>query len=151
MHNSSYLESKVLTASPERLHLMLIEGSIRFGRQAEGALKRGEAVAAAGPLLRLVNIVGEMLAGLRENKSELNRRLTDVYWFLFRRVSEAKINSDSEALAEALRILEIERETWHLLCEKLANSEDTLRLSAPHSTAFGVGDARRKNAVSWEA
>ena len=42
MQKSSYLESKVLTAPPHRLHLMLIEGAIRFGRQADEALQRGE-------------------------------------------------------------------------------------------------------------
>src|SRR4051794_26239723 len=118
MQTSSYLESKVLTAPSHRLHLMLIEGAIRFGRQADEALRRGETIAAAGPLSRVIDIVGELLAGVRENKSELNERLAEVYLFLFRRVSEAKINSDAAAMADALRILEIERQTWLLVCDK---------------------------------
>ena len=56
--NAQYLESKVLTAPPYRLHLMLIEGAIRFGRQAAEALERGDQVAAATPLMRVVDIVG---------------------------------------------------------------------------------------------
>src|SRR3954471_23815841 len=102
MHHSSYLESKVLTAPPQRLHLMLIEGGIRFGRQADEALRRGDEIAAAAPLLRVVDIVGEMLAGVRMIKSDLNERIADLYWFLFRRVSEAKINADQATLAEVL-------------------------------------------------
>ena len=47
MQHSTYLESKVLTAPPQRLHLMLIEGAIRFGRQAEELLRKGERAAAA--------------------------------------------------------------------------------------------------------
>src|SRR5205085_10377507 len=122
MQTSSYLESKVLTATPQRLHLMLIEGAIRFGRQAEEALRSGEAVSADARLLRMIDIVGELLAAVRETKTELNGRLADVYWFVFRRVTEAKINSDAVALAEALRILELERQTWQLVCEKFGGS-----------------------------
>jgi flagellar protein FliS len=118
--NSSYLESKVLTAPPQRLHLMLIEGALRFGRQAEEALRRGDETAAAAPLLRVIDLVGEMLAGVRGQKSNLNKTLADLYWFLFRRATEAKINSDSAALAELLRLLEYERQTWQLACEKFA-------------------------------
>src|SRR3954471_8442985 len=120
MQNSSYLESKIRTAPPQRLHLMLIEGAIRFGRQAEEALRRGARVSAAAPLLRTIDIVGELLAAVRANKSELNKKIADQYWFLLRRVSEAKINSDAAPLSEALRLLNYERQTWQMLCDKLS-------------------------------
>jgi flagellar protein FliS len=150
MQQSSYLESKVLTATPQRLHLMLIEGAICFGRQAKEALRCGDTGVADGRLSRMIDIVGELLAGVRENKTELNRRLADVYWFVFRRVTEAKINSGAVALAEALRILEIERQTWQLVCEKFGSGGGSV--AAPHSKSFGTSDARGKNAgVSWQA
>lgn len=119
--HAQYLESKALTAPPHRLHLMLIEGAIRFSRLAEDALRRGEQPDAAVALLRVIDIVGEMLAGVREQKSELNQKMADLYWFLFRRVTEARINADAAALADALRILEYERQTWHLVCQKLSD------------------------------
>lgn len=143
MQHSSYLESKVLTAAPQRLHLMLIEGAIRFGRQAEAALQRGDNAAAAAPLVRVIDIVGEMLAGVREKKSDLNKNLTDLYWFLFRRVSEAKINADAVALAEALRLLEYERQTWQLLCEKLGGTGGSTAAGPPRPHGF---DASRPHA-----
>jgi len=116
---SKYLESKVLAAPPHRLHLMLLEGAIRNGRQAAEALRRGDSQAAAAPLLRVVDIVGELLAGVREQRTEVNKNITELYWFLFRRVSEAKIQCDEAILGEALRLLEYERQTWVLVCEKL--------------------------------
>jgi flagellar protein FliS len=145
------LESKVMTAPSQRLHLMLIEGAIRFGRVADEALGRGDSMSAAVPLSRVIDIVGEMLAGVRANKSELNKRLADLYWFVFRRVSEAKINSDAAALGEALKILEVERHTWQLVCEKFAGSENNVACSAPHAPTIGLGAGQRKNAVSWQA
>jgi flagellin-specific chaperone FliS len=38
--HDTYLASQVMTASPQRLRLMLIEGAIRFGRQAAEAWTR---------------------------------------------------------------------------------------------------------------
>jgi flagellar secretion chaperone FliS len=123
--NSQYLESRVLTAPPPRLHLMLVEGALRFGRKAEEALQQGEVVAAATQLLRVVDIVGELLAGVRESKEPLNQQIAELYWFIFRRVSAAKINSDAKALAEALRLLEIERQTWQMVCEKFGGGSSS--------------------------
>jgi flagellar protein FliS len=131
--NTQYLESKVLTAPPHRLHLMLIEGALRFGKQAAEALAQGDEAAASPPLLRMIDIVGEMLAGVRGRSGEINDRLAKLYWFLFQRVSEAKIHSDPRRLAEALQLLEYERETWQRACEKAAQT-------APPSAAVRRSD-----------
>jgi flagellar secretion chaperone FliS len=142
-----YLESKILTAPPHRLHLMLIEGAIRFGRQAEKELEAANNVAAMSTLTRVLDIVGEMLAGIRQNKSEVNDKLAAVYWFIFRRVSEATLESDKTALAEVLRLLEFERETWQKVCEKLGaagNAPATVpppahAMNAAHSATTSAG------------
>jgi flagellar protein FliS len=132
--NAQYLESKVLTAPSYRLHLMLIDGAIRFGRQASEALRRGEPLAAATPLLRVIDIVGEMLAGVRNQDAELNKQLTDLYWFLFRLASEAKIHSDAEKLAVLLRLLEYERQSWQMLCDKLGGGQSITASAQPSFT-----------------
>ena len=116
-HNQ-YLESKVLTSSADKLHLMLIEGALRFGRKAEHALDQDNPTAANDLLLRTIDIVGEMLVGVRGSESELNSKLAELYLFIFRRLAEAKVNADCDKLREALRILEYERETWQIACEK---------------------------------
>ena len=139
--HSQYLESKVLTAPPHRLHLMLIEGALRFGRQAEEALRRGDAAGAAGPMLRVIDIVGEMVAGVREKKTDLNKKLAELYWFLFRRVTEARIHADAGALAEALRLLEFERHSWQQVCEKFAAGENQgphKAVATPHLSKSGL-------------
>src|SRR5262245_11374824 len=112
--HTQYLASKVQAAPSCRLHLMLIEGAIRFGRQAEDALRRGDQVAAAPHLLRVLDIVGELVAGIRGKDSELNNKIEDFYWFLFRRVSAAKMDGNVETIAEVIRLLDYERETWQM-------------------------------------
>jgi flagellar secretion chaperone FliS len=151
MQQSTYLESKVMTASPHRLHLMLIEGAIRFGRQAEAALKNGDSVAAAASLLRVVDIVGEMLVGVREFQSDLNSTIARLYWFLFRRAAEAKIHSDAAALTEVLSLLEYERQTWQMLCEQ-SIAIDPAAPPPPLSPAFGKGrPSAARSSISFEA
>jgi flagellar protein FliS len=152
MQTSSYLESKVLTATPQRLHLLLIEGAIRFARQAEDALRRGDEVAAAMPLVRVLDILGEMLACVRENKSELTLKIAELYLFLFRQVSKAKINADAAPLADALRLLEFERQTWQQLCEKLGSDSGIAKPATPHLRTLDSTAPRGTNAgVSWQA
>src|SRR4051794_18889575 len=136
MQKYAYLESKVRTAPPQRLHLLLIEGAIRFGRQADEALRRGDELAAAEPLLRTLDIIGEMLAGVRENKSDLTRKIAELYLFVFRRVSQAKINADVAALAAALRLLEFGRQTWQKLCKKLGSVSPAATTPSPHMKSF---------------
>lgn len=136
--HTHYLESKVLTAPPHRLHLMLIEGAIRFGRQAEQDIRAGNAAAASTPLMRMLDIVGEMLVGVRQTKSELNDKLAALYWFVFRRVSEATMNGDEAALKEVLGILEFERETWQMVCEKTPAGENTSATVPPPSHVFNA-------------
>jgi flagellar protein FliS len=140
--NSHYLESKVLTASPQRLHLMLVDGALRFGRQAEDGLQNGDPAAAAAPLLRVLDIVGELLAGARAHKTELNARRADFYWFLFRRTSQAKIHGDAAMLAEVLRLLEYERQTWQMVCDKMERTSPASPGRAPYHCAPNTSQAR---------
>jgi flagellar protein FliS len=134
--NTQYLESKVLTAPPHRLHLMLLEGAIRFGRQAEAAMSRGDSLAASIPLTRVIDILGELLAGVRERKTELNRKIADFYTFLFRSVAEAKVNDSAAKLGEVLKLLEFERQTWQLVCDKM-EAADSAKPRAPIAPPLG--------------
>lgn len=150
--HSQYLASKVLTAPPQRLHLMLIEGAMRFGRQAEAELRAGNQEAATGQLARVLDIVGELLVGVRKTKSELNDKLAAVYWFIFRRVSEATMHSDAVALAEVLKLLEFERETWQKVCEKLGSNGDAPAIISPPAPKFGESRAAApKSGISFQA
>ncbi len=121
--STSYLESQVLTASPPRLHLMLIEGAMRFGRKAEQELAAGNEGHANEAMVRAIEVVAEMLAGVRHSDSEVNQKLADLYQFLFHTLTSAFVNTDSKKLADVLRILEFERETWKLACERAMTSE----------------------------
>jgi flagellar protein FliS len=139
--NSQYLASKVLTAPTQRLHLMLIEGAIRFGRDAEAAMRRGDLQAANHRLMRMLDIVGEMLAGVRETKTELNLKVAEFYLYLFRIVGQAKINDDVDKISQALGLLEFERQTWQMVCDKLDNESVAPSTAAKSFVAHAVPPA----------
>lgn len=114
-----YLEAKVLTAASHQLHLMLIDGAIRTAREAEAALRCGDVLAADAPSMRLIDILTELLVGVRQNKSELNQKIAELYVYMFRLAGEAKVNDDADKLVELLKLLEYERQTWQQVCDKL--------------------------------
>ena len=115
-----YLTTDVLTAAPQKLQLLLIEGAIRFGRQAELHWQRHENEAAFNAVVRCQEIVTQLIAGLAENlETPLVRQISAVYAFIYRALVSAAFHHNADKLAEALRVLEIERETWQQVCERM--------------------------------
>ncbi len=115
--NHSYLETEIMTATPQKLQLMLIDGAIRFCRQAE-SLWEEDAQAASEAMIRAQEIVGELLASVRTNENELTKPLAGIYVFVFRSIASAYAERKADALADALKVLTAEQETWRQVCEK---------------------------------
>ena len=122
---NAYLRTKVLTASPAELRLMLIDGAIRFTEQArEGLLSRNYEQSFEG-FSKARAIVTELISGLNPNAgAELYERLTGLYTFIFTRLVDASSERSVEIIDEILDLFRFERETWVMLIENLA-SENT--------------------------
>lgn len=129
-----YLKAEVLTASPQKLQLMMIQAAIRNVRQGLEALQRGERELTNERLLKAQDIIGQILTGLRsEHDPELVGKVAAIYVYLLRTLVEGMLESDAKRLIDVLRILEEERETWTQLCEQLGKSTATKStLSGPH-------------------
>jgi flagellar protein FliS len=120
--SDNYLITEVMTATPQRLQLMLIEAAIRSTQRARGLRQQGQDDQAAEALLHAQEILGEMLASLnREIDPGMVRRVGSVYLFVFRSLMEAAHERSDAKLDDALKVLETERETWRLVCEKLGS------------------------------
>ncbi len=92
-------------------------------REAEKGVLRRDEVAYQPPLMRSLDIVGELLAGVRHEATDLNAKLAQLYAFVYARLTTAYVNADKQAMAEALQVLEIERETWRQAVEKLTSEQ----------------------------
>lgn len=117
---NDYLVTEVLTAPPQKLQLLLIEAAIRAAERARDRWQAGEDGQASEALIHAQEVVGELLAGLnREVDAELAKRVASVYLFIFRNLMEASSERSEKKLADALRVLEAERETWQQVCRQL--------------------------------
>lgn len=115
-----YLKNAVMTASSEQLHLMLIDGAIRFASQGREAIERQDHETTFTSLERAQRILLELSGGLnREVNPTLADRMSALYAFCYRRLVDAAMNRDVVAVDEALRILRHQRGTWALLTEKI--------------------------------
>ena len=118
--NSRYLDGRVQTASQPELQLILLDGALRFGRQAEQLWNDADQRLECDHLLtRLTDILEALVQGLAITESDVSKRLAEEYAFAFRQVAIAQLNHDAAPLALALRLLDFEREAWRLACDQL--------------------------------
>ena len=121
----AYLEAQVLTATPQRLRLMLIDGALRFARQALDLWGDGEQRQSAYlSLVRCRDIVTELYAAIKADQLAVAQDVKAIYLFIFRRLAEAPTYDDPERIREVIGVLEEERETWRQLCEKMPEAPE---------------------------
>ena len=146
-----YLRTKVMTASPAELRLLLLDGAIRFGEQAREGLEQKNPEQAYDGSRQCRAILTELTTGLRsELAPELCERLSSLYLFLYKSLVEAMSDRDPEGVRKVIEILTYERETWRLTMEKLveenAATSTTGEPSGPQAgetgaSAEGGGDS----------
>ena len=110
---NAYVETQVMTASPERLHLMVVDAAIRFARQGEMALAAGDHETAFHALTRGRSCLNEIVSGISaEPNPELAERLKALFLFVHVNLSRADLLHDAQLVRDALAILETHRQTW---------------------------------------
>lgn len=136
-----YMRTKILTASPEELRLMLYEGAIRFCRQARQSMAAKDREAAYNSLMRAQKIVLELSTSLNHQVDpELCDKLSSLYTFIYRRLVDANVNQDTAAVDEALQLLDYEKQTWQMLMTRMAAES---RGNTAHPTAGNVAGAQQ--------
>ena len=121
---STYLRTKVFTATPEQLQLMLYDGAIRFTEQGKAAMAKSDFEGVYNAISRAQKIITELQCGLKHDMApELCGKLSALYNFVFRKLVDANIQHDLASIDEALQILRYQRETWVLLLDKLGKAK----------------------------
>ncbi len=119
--SQAYLRTKVMTASPAELRLMLLDGAIRFAEQARRGYEERDFERAFDGTTKAQNILLELTNSLRHDQApELCERLAALYTYLYRSLVEASMTRDTAQIDEVVRLLRFERETWQLCLDKLA-------------------------------
>ncbi len=116
-----YLRTKVMTAGPAELRLMLFDGALKFAEQGRQGLTEKNYELAFTGISRCQQILAELIVSLDPKQApELCERLSGLYTFMMTRLMAASHERDPAIVAEVITLLEYERETWIMLLEKLA-------------------------------
>ena len=116
----NYLTTEVMTATPQKLQLLLIEAAMRSVEFARQHIDDADYGPACEAIIRAEQIISEMLATLNhESGSDLVKKVASVYLFVFRMLMEANQEHNVAKLDDAMKVLEVERETWKQVCDKV--------------------------------
>jgi len=130
-----YLETKIDSASQPQLHRMLLEGAIRYGRQAQAIWVAGVEYADVDILLaQMSDIVDELTHGAMAGTEEVSKQFEEQYAFIYSELTASRFNEDPERLGSCVTLLAYVRETWILASEKLDSEKATSVATAglPH-------------------
>lgn len=108
---AQYNNSKVLTASPAELTLMLYDGAIKFCNVAEQAIEQKDIQKAHTNIVKAQKIV-DYLRQTLDMKYPVAKDFDNVYDYIYRRLVEANMKKDKEIMEEALKHIKTMRDTW---------------------------------------
>jgi flagellar protein FliS len=104
--------------------MMLYDGAIRFAEQAKAALVAEDYEKSYQAISRVQKILTEMSCGLKHDVlPELCEKLSALYSYVYRRLIDANVKHDPEALEEAITLLRYQRETWAMLMDTLGKQK----------------------------
>lgn len=106
-----YNTSKVLTASPAELTLMLYEGAIKFCNIAMLGIEQNDIMKAHTNIVKAERIIEELLATLNHDYP-VAKDFENVYTYVLDRLVWANIKKDKDILEEVLGHLREMRDTW---------------------------------------
>jgi flagellar protein FliS len=119
-----YNNSKILTATPAELTLMLYDGAIKFSNIAIVAIEKKDIEKAHNNIRKTENIVLELQSSL-DTKYPVAKDFDAVYTYLRQRLHEANLKKDPEILEEVLKHLRTMRDTWKDVMMQTANGTKT--------------------------
>jgi flagellar protein FliS len=114
----AYTESSVLTASPERLVVMLYDGAIRFLNQSAAAMREGQRDRSREKMRRAEAIVDELNVSLDMSFGEIPQRLREIYMFCKRTLHTANVRAEPAGIEAVTRLLSELRESWDEIAAK---------------------------------
>lgn len=107
----AYANSKIMTATPEQLTLMLYDGAIKFTNIAIEAVEKQDYTKANTYIQKTERIIEEFRATLNF-KYPVAQEFENVYKMLSEKLLYANMKKDTDVLNECLKHLRVMRDTW---------------------------------------
>lgn len=119
---AKYQNSKILTASPAELTLMLYDGAIKFGNIAIAAMHEKDVPKAHANIIKVQRIITEFRTSL-DRQYPVAQDFDNIYVYLLQRLFQANIKKDPEIMEEVIGHLRTLRETWVEVMKKSKGGE----------------------------
>ncbi|GEM_PF-1721308 len=119
--HDDYQANEILTATPAKLHQLMLEGAARKTRLALQCLERdNDPISATDAVVAALQIMTELMGSLNPAPNpQLTRQVAEEYIFIVRSLSEGNLHRDPQMIRDALRIIEMQHETWRLVNQQL--------------------------------
>jgi flagellar protein FliS len=108
---AQYNTSKIMTASPADLTLMLYDGAVKFCSIAIMAVEQKDIPKAHNHIVKVENIINYLRMTL-DMKYGVAKDFERIYNYLSQRLTEANLKKDKEILEEVREHLRGIRDTW---------------------------------------
>ena len=108
---NQYKNSKILTASPAELVLMLYDGAIKFCNIAVAAIEAKDVPKAHTNIVKAQKIIDHLRMTLNMSYP-VAQDFENIYSYLGQRLVEANVSKDPEILKEVCTHLHSVRDTW---------------------------------------
>ena len=108
---AQYKNSKVLTASPAELTLMLYDGAIKFLNIADYAIENNDVPKAHENIMKTERII-DYLRNTLDMKYAVAQDFENMYSYIGRRLVEANISKDREIISEVNKHMHAIRDNW---------------------------------------
>lgn len=140
-----FLQNAVLSASPARLLLMLMDRLYLDMQRAERAILSGTPIEASSHLLHAQEIVTELTSTLRVDVWDGARQVQALYLFLYSALVSANVSKNLGDVQECKELVEELRSTWtqaaQLTAEGQGGSGSAQTSPAAHgSLSTGLGE-----------
>ncbi len=139
---ASYKRAAILSASPERLILMLFDGALAAmqraldGFELEDVRSRNETI--SNNLIKAQNIFAELQRSLRPDKSpEFTEQMSGLYDFYALKLNEANFKKSQEPIHIVIKLFREIRDAWaEMLNKQTAQTQPAI---ADGGSGVGVG------------
>lgn len=123
---NAYLRTKAMSASPEELRLMLLDGAIKFATQGREGLVRKDYEASFNGFSRCRNIIVELINAMRPDiDPDLCAKVSGLYTFMYTELLSASMEKSPSRVDKVIELLVYERDTWIMLMDQLSQERAT--------------------------
>lgn len=119
-HTKNYTNSNILTASPEKLVILVYEGAIRFLNKAADSIKSKDFEKAFENLYKSQLIIGELMSSLDMEYGNVSHNLFAIYSYCYDGIVEANTKKDIRIINNIKSLLTEFLEVWNEAYKKVS-------------------------------